>query len=212
MNSATETYGIAWLSGDVVGCYLDLDNKTIRYSISGKDLGIAFDDFDNAERPVYPALSLTSKQRCSVNFGETPFAYISLLSHSHYHSFPPNPEFTPIHKAPINVQFIFPYKQPFYAAEKMIEKEKRFGGCIQVEELTTNAFLSHKRTSAQGMAGRIFQQLNLDYKIFLDSEASFNLHNLQLIVKYTGLFVFILSEGIFDSYWCLEGEKFHRKF
>jgi hypothetical protein len=68
----------------------------------------------------------------------------------------------------------------------------------------------HKVTVAKqqftlGIAGRIYQELRNSYNIFLDSEATFNLHNLRLIVKYTGLFVFILSEGIFDSFWCLEG-------
>ena len=74
-----------------------------------------------------------------------------------------------------------------------------------MEELTTSCFLSHKRSSAQGIAGRLYQALSPHYNVFLDSEATFNLHNLRLIVKYTGLFIFILSDGIFDSYWCLEG-------
>jgi hypothetical protein len=62
-----------------------------------------------------------------------------------------------------------------------------------------------KSCNFSGIAGRIFQELRNDYTLFLDSEATFNLHNLQLIVKYTGLFIFMLSDGIFDSYWCLEG-------
>ncbi len=65
----------------------------------------------------------------------------------------------------------------------------------------------------------MFQELRTNYNVFLDSEATFNLHNLRLIVKHTGntftahrylilgLFIFILSDGIFDSFWCLEGKN-----
>ena len=34
-----------------------------------------------------------------------------------------------------------------------------------------------------------------------------DLHDLKEIVKHTKLFVFILTEGIFDSFWCLQGKK-----
>ena len=50
----------------------------------------------------------------------------------------------------------------------------------------------------------MFTKLSEEYTLFLDSEANFELHDLQLFVKFTGLFIFILSEGILDSYWCLE--------
>ena len=40
------------------------------------------------------------------------------------------------------------------------------------EDINTRAFLSHKRSSAQGMAGRLYQALK-GYRIFLDTEADF---------------------------------------
>ncbi len=56
----------------------------------------------------------------------------------------------------------------------------------------TGGFLSHKRSSAQGMAGknwdgnnrvgRIWQELKGEYNIFLDSEATFDLHGIFLFV------------------------------
>jgi len=73
----------------------------------------------------------------------------------------------------------------------------------KTQDIVTRAFLSHKRSSAQGMAGRLYEGLK-GYKVFLDSEASFDLHDLALIVKHTGLFIFILSEGILDSFWCMQ--------
>lgn len=39
------------------------------------------------------------------------------------------------------------------------------------EDVHTRAFLSHKRSSAQGLTGRLYQGLKDNYKIFLDSEA-----------------------------------------
>jgi hypothetical protein len=59
--------------GDVVGCYLDLDNQTISYTLNGKDLGIAFSDFVVTGWPIYPAITLESTQVCSPNFGTRPF-------------------------------------------------------------------------------------------------------------------------------------------
>jgi len=93
------------------------------------------------------------------------------------------------------------------AIAKIIGIEQKFGSCRDTDEIATRCFLSHKRSSAQGMTGRIFQGLKSEYKVFLDSEADFDLHDLKLIVKSTRLFIFILSEGIFDSYWCLQELK-----
>ena len=41
------------------------------------------------------------------------------------------------------------------------------------ESIKTDAFLSHKRTTAQVIAGRLYEGLKEEYKIFLDSEAKF---------------------------------------
>lgn len=65
---------------------------------------------------------------------------------------------------------------------------------------------SHKRSSAQVIAGRLFEGLQKrEYSPFLDSEAKFKLHDLAEIVSQTKLFLLILSDGIFDSPWCLQG-------
>jgi len=68
----------------------------------------------------------------------------------------------------------------------------------------TRVFLSHRRSTAQVIAGRLYDGLSSEYKVFLDSEAQFVLHELELIVEKTELFVFILSPGILDSVWCLK--------
>ncbi len=67
--------------------------------------------------------------------------------------------------------------------------------------------LSHKRSTGQGIAGRLFEGLKDKFKVFLDSEAKFKIHNLRKIVENTEAFVFILTHGILLSTWCLEELK-----
>ena len=54
------------------------------------------------------------------------------------------------------------------------------------------------------IAGRLYEGLKDDYKVFLDSEAKFKIHDLELIVQNTDLLVLILSAGYLDSYWCCQ--------
>jgi hypothetical protein len=44
-----------------------------------------------------------------------------------------------------------------------------------------------------------------DYNLFLDTEATFDLHNLEVLVAHTKVFFFFLTDGILDSFWCLQG-------
>ncbi len=75
------------------------------------------------------------------------------------------------------------------------------------KEIFSRAFLSHKRTTGQKIAGRLYQGLSQDYTLFLDSAADFDLHDLQLIVEQTMNFIFILTEGILESEWCIQGKQ-----
>ena len=57
----------------------------------------------------------------------------------------------------------------------------------------------------QGPIGRIYQELKEDYRCFLDSEVTFKLHNLRVLVQACNDFLFFLSGGILDqSPFCLE--------
>jgi hypothetical protein len=70
-----------------------------------------------------------------------------------------------------------------------------------------DVFLSHRQITGQGIAMALrFELARLDAKlqIFLDVKAEFELHNLPLIVEKSKLFVFILTEGIFASEYCLK--------
>jgi len=75
---------------------------------------------------------------------------------------------------------------------------------IAPEDVTTRLFLSHKRTTGQKIVGRLYEELKGDYKIFLDSETKFKIHNLKEIVKNTDVFIFVLSQGVLQSFWCLQ--------
>jgi len=41
-NISDHKYGQPWVSGDVIGCYADLDSGKISFSRNGADMGVAF--------------------------------------------------------------------------------------------------------------------------------------------------------------------------
>lgn len=68
---ATE-WGCRWQEGDVVGCYLDLENRKIGFTLNGKGeeigMGTAFENF----RPcggVYACVSFNRKEKVQINLG-----------------------------------------------------------------------------------------------------------------------------------------------
>jgi len=75
------------------------------------------------------------------------------------------------------------------------------------ENIHTNFFLSHKRSSAQGIAGRLYESLKEEFEVFLDSETQFKIHDLEIIVGHTDVFIFILSKDYLESEWCLKELK-----
>ena len=74
-NEENENYGKQWGAGDTVGCYLDLDNTCISYSLNGVDMGVAFDDLLVQDWTIYPAFTVAKHQSCTINLGETPFKF-----------------------------------------------------------------------------------------------------------------------------------------
>uniref|UniRef100_A0A0K8RGX3 Putative dead asp-glu-ala-asp box polypeptide 1 n=1 Tax=Ixodes ricinus TaxID=34613 RepID=A0A0K8RGX3_IXORI len=60
---------------DVIGCYLDLDAGTIKFSKNGVDLGEAFQIPQNLKRsPFFPAVVLKNAEM-EFNLGGTPFKH-----------------------------------------------------------------------------------------------------------------------------------------
>eukprot|EP00027_Filamoeba_sp_ATCC50430_P003950 CAMPEP_0168557112 /NCGR_PEP_ID=MMETSP0413-20121227/9243_1 /TAXON_ID=136452 /ORGANISM="Filamoeba nolandi, Strain NC-AS-23-1" /LENGTH=603 /DNA_ID=CAMNT_0008588105 /DNA_START=18 /DNA_END=1829 /DNA_ORIENTATION=- len=74
------------------------------------------------------------------------------------------------------------------------------------QNIATDVFLSHKQSTGQGIALSLYNELTNKFKLnpFLDVKAKFNLHDLVQIVQNTKLFVMIITDGIFDSYWCMQ--------
>ena len=69
-------YGKLWDKGDVIGCCLDMDKRTMSFYLNGAFLGNASDNVDVGENHAYfPACSLSKKEKCVFNFGQTPFVY-----------------------------------------------------------------------------------------------------------------------------------------
>mmetsp|Transcript_21695 Transcript_21695/g.30354 ORF Transcript_21695/g.30354 Transcript_21695/m.30354 type:complete len:505 (-) Transcript_21695:50-1564(-) len=112
--------------------------------------------------------------------------------------------------APESVQSVFDYVAvkflPHHGEacwEMIMQRAKR-----ENEDISTDIFLSHKQSTGQGIALALYRKFTkMQKKVFLDIKAQFNLHDLKKIVAETKLFVFIATEGIFDSFWCWEEFK-----
>ncbi|XP_050406916.2 ryanodine receptor [Patella vulgata] len=74
-NHGSDPYGKRWQTGDVIGCLLDLHDKTISFSLNGElmmdSLGqeIAFRDIEPSEGYV-PAMTMGAHQQGKFNFGQ----------------------------------------------------------------------------------------------------------------------------------------------
>lgn len=70
-----DSYGECFGLSDVVGCYLDLDYLTIKWSKNGVDFGKAYDITASLKNSVfYPAVCLKNAE-VKFNFGASPFKY-----------------------------------------------------------------------------------------------------------------------------------------
>ncbi|XP_015440142.1 PREDICTED: LOW QUALITY PROTEIN: E3 ubiquitin-protein ligase RNF123-like [Dufourea novaeangliae] len=75
-NVATYKYGESWLTGDIIGCALDMDDGTIDFYRNGKSLGTAFDNISmGAGFAYFPTVSLALRESLTANFGSTPMRY-----------------------------------------------------------------------------------------------------------------------------------------
>jgi hypothetical protein len=76
-NVKPQPYGEAWVQGDVLGCAIDLDARTLTFYRNGHSLGVAYDRVRTMQPSLayFPAVSLSHTERCTLNFGAKPFAY-----------------------------------------------------------------------------------------------------------------------------------------
>eukprot|EP00090_Calanus_glacialis_P028360 TRINITY_DN4556_c0_g1_i1.p1 TRINITY_DN4556_c0_g1~~TRINITY_DN4556_c0_g1_i1.p1 ORF type:complete len:663 (-),score=176.66 TRINITY_DN4556_c0_g1_i1:82-2070(-) len=64
-----------WKEGDTVGCFIDIDNQTIVFSLNGAQLKPFNQVFQNTSSGFFPAASFMSFQQCEFNFGWKPFSF-----------------------------------------------------------------------------------------------------------------------------------------
>ncbi|GIY53024.1 ATP-dependent RNA helicase DDX1 [Caerostris extrusa] len=70
-----DSYGEPFGMHDVIGCYLNLDNRSIKFSKNGTDFGEAFKIPDNLKKSgFFPAVVLKNAEM-EFNFGETAFRF-----------------------------------------------------------------------------------------------------------------------------------------
>ncbi|XP_058802185.1 E3 ubiquitin-protein ligase RNF123-like isoform X2 [Phymastichus coffea] len=75
-NVSTHKYGESWLTGDIIGCTIDMDEGTLCFYRNGKSLGVAFENISMGPGIVYfPTVSLAFAQNLTANFGTTPMRY-----------------------------------------------------------------------------------------------------------------------------------------
>lgn len=74
-----------------------------------------------------------------------------------------------------------------------------------VDSLQTDAFLSHRQKTGQDIVLTLYAYLSKKFNVFLDVATSFETGNLQEIVSNTLVFIFVITEGIFESDWCFVG-------
>ena len=74
-NKQFDSYGRDFGQGEALGCYLDLDNNEIYYTINGEDQGRAF-SINNQFRghKFFPAVVLKNAEM-KFNFGDSPFKF-----------------------------------------------------------------------------------------------------------------------------------------
>ena len=74
-NKQFDSYGRAFGKEEVLGCYLDLDNMEIYYTINGEDQGLAFSINSQFKgQTFYPAVVLKNAEM-HFNFGDSPFKH-----------------------------------------------------------------------------------------------------------------------------------------
>lgn len=81
-----------WKAGDTVGCFIDIDNQNIVFSLNGVPLKPFNQVFKNANSGFFPAASFMSFQQCEFNFGWRPFKH---PPGTQFHSFNQVSELTP---------------------------------------------------------------------------------------------------------------------
>ncbi|VUZ40001.1 unnamed protein product [Hymenolepis diminuta] len=92
-----DDYGESFTLNDVIGCYLDLDNRTISWSKNGKRFPKAFDIPQNqVSAGLFPSVSLKNAELL-LNFGESAFDY------------PPKDGFVKLDSADINNLVLTPH-------------------------------------------------------------------------------------------------------
>lgn len=64
-----------WQPGDTLGCFLDVDNQHIVFSVNGNTLAPCTHVFSRAKTGFFAAASFMSFQQCRFNFGSRPFRY-----------------------------------------------------------------------------------------------------------------------------------------
>ncbi|KAG8445665.1 hypothetical protein GDO86_010444 [Hymenochirus boettgeri] len=87
-NKQFDNYGEEFTMHDTIGCYLDIDNGSVKFSKNGKDLGLAFQIPSHLKNQSFFASCVLKNAELKFNFGDEDFKY------------PPKDGFVALSKAP----------------------------------------------------------------------------------------------------------------
>ena len=73
-NGRFDDYGPKYGKGDVLGCMLDLDERSVTFSVNGRVLPKAYDLPAGLQGALYPAICIKNST-IVLNFGATPFKH-----------------------------------------------------------------------------------------------------------------------------------------
>ena len=73
-NGRFDDYGPKYGKGDVLGCMLDLDERSVTFSVNGRVLPKAYDLPAGLQGALYPAVCIKNST-IVLNFGATPFKH-----------------------------------------------------------------------------------------------------------------------------------------
>ena len=69
-NANGPPYGKSFKKIGVLGCFLNMNKGTISYALDGEYFGVAFEDSNLKQGPIYPAISLLHIAGCIVVTGK----------------------------------------------------------------------------------------------------------------------------------------------
>ncbi|XP_075257500.1 ryanodine receptor 2-like isoform X3 [Convolutriloba macropyga] len=174
-NEMGEKFGKVWSKGDIVGCFIDIEQRSIGFSLNGQMMmdvtgrESAFDHFDIAGG-IVPVFCLARGERAKVNFGNDPNSLRFYFANAYHQGFMPLC-FEHKHPLPLWVSLRTPHF-------RNVESDESSGGSASgsgsgVGGVSGKASFKATKTTSTSNDGSIFPAIKMTWEGLL-SEKSFS--------------------------------------